>query len=87
MLIMRDVAPPSADEARPSFRIAVPSFGLLRDAVAPVIERQKISREEIIDIFADRLRPGKKPDPRYTPAEIGQADVARRLRQALYPKD
>ena len=69
-----------------AFRIAVPSFGLLRAAITPKIERQAISREEILDIFCDRLRPGNTTNPRYTKAEVQEADVSRRLRHALYPK-
>lgn len=90
MLTHREIASEAADDVKKparSFRIAVPSFGQLCDAVAPMIERQRISREEILDIFRDRLRPGKKAEPGLPASEASQADVARRLRSALYPND
>lgn len=89
MLMTRDFQSGVADdEPRPNaFRIAVPSFGMLRDRVAPLIDGRRTSREEILELFSDRLRPGNGPDPRYTASEVHQTDVARRLRRALYPKD
>lgn len=68
-----------------SFRIAVPSLGLLGEAVAAIGGRPTISREEILDIFCDRLRPGQKRNPGYTDAEAQETDRSCRLRKALYP--
>lgn len=89
MLIVKDLpSGPVDDDARSRpFRIAVPSFGRLRDMVAPMIDRHAVSREEILEMFSDRLRPGRAGDPGYTAAESRQAEVVRRLRRALYPKD
>lgn len=80
-----DTVAPERSSFSKGFRIAVPSFGLLGEAVASMGARPKISREEILDIFCDRLRPGQKPNPGYTEAEAQETDQSRRVRNALYP--
>ncbi len=89
MKVLMAAEPDSEEDRRPAspLRIAVPTFGILTDVVAPVMERGLVSREEIIEMFRDRLRPTTKPDRRPAIDEASQAAIARRLRQALYPKD
>lgn len=64
----------------PAFRIAVPAWR--RMTYVSKAHAKLVSRDEILALFADRLKPAA--DDRLTEAELAQKQEIVRLRRAIY---